>query len=374
MSVQMWRPAREVIAETIAELHIRNEYPELSGLRTGIEALDKHASEAFLPGSLIVVAGESGRGKTAFLTQTAVAFSYQQPTLVFTLEDSAQSVLKRALANVSRQNVGRIRSGFAGEVGLPASVIEAADHIAELRLDYANGDTAYTVERIGAVVWSWVANLRKQNIDGGVVIIDQLSHIAPTTSHDAAWFEERGYAAPPSPRAPEPDRLEWQCFFLKLVAERCGVTMVLASQLNENHGDGEPGPSSIRGSRGIVHKANLVLIPWTPRQIPNPFAGPGEPKMIDNVEGYSIIKSVKSREVPEFREEIRWIGAEQRFVDKDKVDDAYKPQPALSPRALEGSKKLAELRASFERAALGTSSGVAAIGANRGAGAKQTDE
>lgn len=363
MNAPLWRPARELVEHTMAELHIRNEYPELAGLKTGVEALDKHISEALMPGSLIVVAGESGRGKTAFLTQAAVAFSCQQPTLVFTLEDSATSVLKRALANVSRENVGRIRSGFAGQVGLPESVVKAADHLSNLQLDYANGDIAYTVERIGQVVWNWSREQRAAGFDTGVVIIDQLSHIAPTGSHTAEWFESRGFPAPPSPRAQETERLEWQVFFLKLVAERCNVTLVLAHQLNENHGDGEPGPSSIRGSRGIVHKANLVLIPWTPRKVENPFAGPGQPKMIDNEEGISFMIGAKAREVAQFREEVRWVGAQQRFVDKDMVEVGYSPQARPSARAIEGMNRLTELRRSLGLPALG-SAGVVAISPN----------
>lgn len=363
MNAPLWRPAADVVAETIAELHLRNEYPELGGLKTGIEALDKHISEAMMPGSLVVVAGESGRGKTAFLTQAAVAFSCQQPTLVFTLEDPATSVLKRALANVSRENVGRIRSGFAGQVGLPETVVKAAEHISTLELDYANSEAAYTVEQIGMVVWEWARERRKAGYDSGVVIVDQLSHIAPTGAHTGAWFEGRGFPAPPNARAPEADRLEWQVWFLKSVAERCNVTMVVAHQLNENHGDGEPGPSSIRGSRGIVHKANLVLIPWTPRKVENPYAGPGQAKFVDNADGVAYMIGAKGREVAQFREEVRWVGAEQRFVDADKVADGYAPQARPSARAVEGMRKLAELRRSLGLTPL-AASGVTAIGPN----------
>jgi len=248
-------------------------------------------------------------------------------------------------------------------VGLPKSVLDAADHISSLNLDYAKTDTAYTVESIGAVVWEWASQLRRRGVHGGVVLIDQLSHIAPSARADADWFEQRGYPAPPSPTAPETNRLEWQVFFLKLVAQKLGVTIVLAHQLNENHGDNEPGVSSIRGSRGIVHKANLVLIPWTPRKVANPFAGPGQAKMQDNDDGVSYMIGVKGREVATFREEVRWLGAQQRFVDESKVDDDYTPLPRQSARAIEGMNKLAELRRSLGLVAVGTS-GVVAISPN----------
>jgi replicative DNA helicase len=341
---KLWRSSSEVIAETMAEVNLRHEFPDVGGLRTGINALDDHAREAFMPGSLIVIAGESGRGKTALMTQLAVAFSAQVPTLVVTLEDRATSTLKRALANVSRTNVGRIRSGFAGESGIPKAVTDAAEELANGNLDIIDG-VALTVEQIAAQVWFWK---RERNCENAVVLIDQLSHIAPSARNNLEYFRSRNLPTPPAQNAPETQILEWQTWVLKTVAERLGVCVVLAHQLNEAHGDGKPTMRSVRGSRGIVHKCNLLVIPWVPEELPNPFAGPGQPLKMTNTSGEGRLIIAKGRDVGRAEEKIFWIGAEQRFADPDQLTGAYSAPQVPSVRAREGMRRLLELRAQFE--------------------------
>lgn len=342
---RLWRSGREVIAETMAEVWLRHEHPDVGGLRTGLDAFDRHAREAMLPGSLVVVAGESGRGKTAFLTQLAVNFSSQAPVLLVTLEDRARATLKRALANVSRVSVGRIRAGFAGEDGLPKEVLDAADRLAEADIDFIDG-VSLTAEQIAAQVWHWK---RSRDVDFAAVIIDQLSHVAPSSRVNAEYFRSRNLPVPPPENSPETRLLEWQAWVLKTVAERLGVCIVLAHQLNESHGDGKPTVRSIRGSRGIVHKSDLVVIPWVPEQVPNPFAGPGQPSHIPNVSGEGRLIIVKGREVGRAEEPIVWVGEHQRFADPEAIADPFVFPAAPSERAKEGMRRLLELRNRFNR-------------------------
>jgi replicative DNA helicase len=365
---QLFRPAAEVVDETLEELHLRNQYPDLGGLRTGLEAFDRHAREALMPGSLIVVAGESGRGKTAFMTQLAVSFSAQAPTLLVTLEDGGRSTIKRALANVSRENVGAIRAGFAGKEGLPASVITAAETIKALGLDVIDG-VALTVEAIARQVWEWK---KARAFDtGGVVLIDQLSHIVPSDPGMAGYFRQRNLPTPPPANAPETKQLEWQTWVLREVAQRLGVVVVLAHQLNENHAPNQkPTIRSIRGSRGIVHKADLVVIPWRPQVVDNPFAGPGQPTQVPNMTNDARLLGVKGRDVGEFDEAVVWVGAQQRFADPGTVEARYAAPEAPSAHAQEGSRRLAELRARFDKAA---SLRAAMTAPALGAGAKEDD-
>lgn len=339
-----WRPIADVIDEAMAEVSLRHSYPDLGGLRTGIRVFDRHAREALMPGNLVVLAGESGRGKTALMTQLAIAFSSQTPTLFVTLEDRAAATVKRALANVSRLPVGRIRTGFAGETGIPSKLHDAASALRSEQLDFLDGQPL-TVEALANQLWRW------QREKGGthqVVLIDQLSHLVPSDPRNADYFRARGLPTPPPLSAPETKQLEWQTWFLKVVADRLGMLIVLAHQLNENHGEGRPNLSSVRGSRGIVHKADLVVIPWIPAQIDNPFAGPGQPNKVPNTSGEAWLIIAKGREVPRTDERVIWIGDQQRFADPDEAASApYIFPPAASADALEGMRRLLDLRRRF---------------------------
>lgn len=341
----MFRPLSEVVEEAIEEAELRATYPDMAGLRTGIRAFDEAASAALVPGRLVVVAGESGRGKTAFAAQIVAAFGTQTPVLWLSLEDEARDAVARQLANVGRLNVGDVRSGKAFSHNLSA-LGNAACHLAALQVDVADGLTL-NAEGIAQLAWIWK---KERNVEtGGVIVIDQLSHIAPSIPGDAEAWARRGLPAPPPVNGPETNRLEWQVGILKIVALKLGVTIVLLHQLNEAHGKGqEPDERSIRSSRGITHKADLVVIPWVPAQVKDPFAGPGQSSFsMSNGEGYLI--GVKARTVDRFKVPVRWDGAHQRWADREV--DLQAPYIAPAPpsaRALEGARKLAELRAKFD--------------------------
>lgn len=358
----LYRPVADVVAEVVEEMHLRNEHPDMGGYRTGLNCFDKHAREALQPGRLLLVAGESGRGKTAFAAQLAVSFSAQVPTLLMTLEDDERSTVRRQLANVSRESVGKIRAGFHGAPGVPQKVLSAAEYLGTLGLDTLEA-AALSVEQIGQQVWLWSKD-RNVGPDGGVVIVDQLSHIAPSSPALREQFLAKGWPPPPPAGAREDKVLEWQVYFLRAVAKRLGVLVVLVHQVNENHApDTPPTLRSIRDSRGIVHKSDLVVVPWRPFKKDNPFAGPGAAKTVDAPDDEAELLILKGREVATAREKMVWIGAEQRFADVGAAATGFTPVPALSPQAKEGARRLRELRERFEtkRAALATVPAPAAL-------------
>lgn len=344
------RPVSEIVDEACREVELRHDYPEVGGLKTGIEALDRHISEALVPGSLIVLAGESGRGKTAFATQTATAFAHQCPTLVCSLEDTARATVKRALSTISREAVGAIRAGFPGRE-IPVAFESAAAHLASLPLSYIEGESL-TAEEIARQAYLWK---RDGGFDHGVLVVDQLSHIAPSSNADREYFRSRDLPMPPPVNAPEHQQLEWRAHMLKLVAQRLGLTVILVHQLNENHGTNEPTLSSIRSSRGVAHKADAVIVCWRPARVEDPFAGPGQPNTVAAPDGHAYLLCIKGREISTFKEEVRWIGSQQRFADLGDAEHSdYKPVEAPSERAREGARKLAELRERFAQRALPT--------------------
>lgn len=347
----MWRPAVDVAMEAVEEIDLMNQHPDALALRTGIKAFDDVAGPALEPGRLIVVAGQSGGAKTALLAQWAVAFAAQRPTLLVTLEDDERDLVKRALANVSRENVGLIRRGFPGQE-IPGSVLDAAGALAGLQLDLSDDVGSPTVEELAIMMMAW----RRTHSDAPhcVVLVDQLSHIRPSDPDDAFWQRFPQYPKPPGRNAPTTKVLEWQVNMLREAARKHGLTVVLAHQLNDNvSGTEKPRRQSIRDSRGIVHKADLVVAPWVPDQVPNEWAGPGEPKLIPNDRKAGYLIGIKARTVAEFEAPVRFVGAQQRFVDvADDEAEAWRSVPAPSVSQLEGARKLTELRGRFALAAL----------------------
>jgi replicative DNA helicase len=350
------RHVSDYVDEAMEETSLRNAYPEMASIRTGIDALDRHVGEALAPGSLVVLVGSSGGGKTALASQMSVAFAHQVPTLVITLEDEARETVKRSLANLSRESVGAIRRGFPG-TQVPVSVEAAASHLSGLQLAYLD-EPALTVEEIARQIWLW----RRQHDGHGVVIVDQLSHISPSTPATRDYCKAKGLPTPPSSGAAEHQQLEWRAHVLKLVAQRLRLTVILCHQLNETHGDGKPGLGSIRSSRGIAHKADLVVAAWRPARVEDPFAGPGQPSTVAAPEGLAYLIGIKGRAVAQFDEEVRWIGGQQRFADIGAEGTDYQPIEAPGERAQEGARKLAELRDRFAARRVQGPTDIAALG------------
>lgn len=347
-----WRPVGDVAREALAEIEVLNAHPDAVGLRTGIPVLDDAIRLALEPGRLIVVAGVSGGAKTVLCTQFAVAFAAQLPTFLVTLEDDPRDAVKRKLANLSRENVGAIRSGFAG-TQVPDSIRDAVGALDDLDLDISDELGAPKVEELAMIVMAW----RKQNPDAphAAVIIDQLSHLRPSDPTDAFWKRFPKYPKPPRPTEPETKILEWQVNMLREMAIKNRLTVVLAHQLNDNvdESSGKPTARSIRSSRGIVHKADLVMIPWIPTMVENPFAGPGDPKSAINEHKVGIILSVKARTIAGFEVPVQLVGAQQRFIGRDESKtDKWRPVPAPTATQLAGAKALLDLKASFALAAL----------------------
>lgn len=348
----LWRPAYEVGLDVLEEAELVSKFPDAFGLRTGIKVLDDHIKVALEPGRLAVVAGQTGGAKTALLVQLAVAFSAQRPVLLITLEDEVRDVLRRALASMSRESVGHIRAGFpGGEV--PDTLTDAVISLRDLGLDVIESENIGrpTVERIAVLVQAWRRQFPAD--EQCIVIIDQLSHIARSNPRDEFWERYPHLTKPPHMSAEERLVLDWQVNTLREMAGRQNLTVVLAHQLNDNVSDEQrPTRQSIRGSRGIGQAADLVMCPWVPKRVPNPFAGVGDPKWLDNEAGEGEIIGIKARSVPEFTAKVRWVGPQQRFIDPaDGEHEPWKPVPKPALAQQEGFRQLLALRQRFQKEA-----------------------
>lgn len=344
-----WTQVGTLAAQALAEAQIRTEHPDLQGLSTGITSVDAKLADALEPGRLIVIAGESGRGKSVMAAQLAVAFAHQVPVLWASLEDGGVDATRRALANVARTPVSALRGGYRTG-SIPSSAFDAQRTLEELPLHLLENTTD-----VVALAWTVSKWWRSQEVTGplgGVVIIDQLSHILPTavTPEVEERLERAGFPTPPRRGALETAILEWQVHVLRVVAVKLGITVVLLHQLNEKRDEGTKRPTmdSVRGSRGITHKADALLVVWRPQKIADPWAAPGQPSTVDAPEDQAELICLKGRTVPQFSVKLRFDGSHQRFAEADEnLDGAYQAPTAPSPSALEGAQRLAALRRRF---------------------------
>lgn len=345
-----WQRVGTLAAHALAETALRTEYPDLRGLATGMASVDEKLGDALEPGKLIVLTGESGRGKSVMAAQLAVAFAHQVPTLWCSLEDGEVDAVRRALANVARTPVSALRSGY--RVGsIPASAFDAQRTLDELPLDLLG--SAGDVVGLSWVIGSWWQAQEQKGPLGGVVIIDQLSHILPT--HLSEDVEERlarnNFPLPPRRGAREDQVLEWQVHMLRAVAEKLGITVVLLHQLNDKRDEGTRRPTmeSIRGSRGIAHKADALLVIWRPQKVENPWAAPGQPGTVDAPEGQAELICLKGRQIASgWSVKLQFDGAHQRFAEADEdLNGTFVAPTAPSASALEGAQRLAALRQRF---------------------------
>jgi replicative DNA helicase len=344
-----WVSAGDLARQALAEAEIRTEHPDLVGLSTGVTSIDDRLRPILEPGRLITVAAESGSGKTAFAAQLAVAFAHQVPVLWLSLEDDGVDVLRRALANVARAPVSGLRAGFRSGT-VPASVHAAVERIDALPLDVM--DACGDVISIGMEARNWARTRDVSGPLGGVLIVDQLSHIAPTSAAMSEFLERSGLPTPPTRGAADHQVLEWQVSVLREVGRRLNLLTVLFHQLNDSRGDdGKPTMASVRGSRGIVHKADALIVPWRPKRVDNPFAGPGEPPTLEAEPDAAELLCLKGRSIASgWSLPLRWDGSHQRLADRDEpeaADAIYEAPDAPTPQALEGARRLAECRALF---------------------------
>lgn len=311
------RHIAEVVAQAVEEVQVTHEYG-VQGLASGIPSLDPFTRRAFRPGMTIINVGNTKSGKTAFLGNLLVSFACQGvPVLLFSFEDDQADTAKRYIAGLTAGDVGAIRDGFIRPDGskapIPESFDEGATALTALGIEVAVEHG--TVEQIAYEVGHWTqTTVAESQLPFGVVFVDQLGHVIPS---DPAVFKQRfpGYPPPPSPDR-KIDMLEWQVAMLQRIARKWNVLMIINHQMNENHAEWErPTERSVRDSRGIVHKADAVIAPWRPSKLPNPAAGHGEPKWVENTEGRAFIIGIVGRAIEPFTLEVQWNGAQQRFLD-----------------------------------------------------------
>jgi hypothetical protein len=340
------RMVGEVVAHAMDELEVRREFG-VTGWATGIASLDDRVRQVMAPGRVVCIAGGTKSGKTALAGQTVVALAAQGvPVLLGSFEDDQPDTMLRYLANLTSGDVGTIRDGFVQPDGtklpIPDSFDTARQTLSALNIQLIAGQG--TVEDIAYEAGDWWTEQQATGHAAGALVIDQLSHVIPSSRERfAASFP--GF--PPPPHVDDTTRmLEWQVEMLRRIAARWNLLVIVLHQLNTRQEEWEiPTERSIRGSQGIAHKVDALLIPWRPSKVQNPGAGLGEPKWVPNVANRAWITCPIGRQVERFTIEVAWHGAHQRYADlAQPVGAPWTPPPALTEHQAKGMRALADLR------------------------------
>lgn len=340
----------DLVAQAVVEMQLKHEHG-LNGFHTGIAEFDEKGAAMMQPGKLVVVAASTKIGKTTLLWQLAATYAAQGlPVAVCSYEDDPSDAVLRAIANIGSGDIGQLRSGFVRDgkaYPIPEGFDVAAEKVASLDIQVMT--TPSTCAQIGQSIAVWRATWAPGKA-AGVVIIDQLSHIVPD---DPDEFRRRFPGlTPPPPADNEVKLLEWQTAVLQRIARQYNVLLLLAHQLNEQAQEHEePTERSLRGSRGIGHKVDGLVIPWRPARLPNPNRGmPGEPETVANTAGrmwlcVPIARGCAGR----FKVEVEWQGMHQRVANLGtKLGDEWKQPTPMTEQRMTGLTALSKVRAQWE--------------------------
>lgn len=209
------------------------------GVQTGFKELDEMTT-GLQPGDLVIVAGRPSMGKTAFVLSLALntTMKYKNPTAIFSLEMSKESLVQRMLCSEARVNMHQLRSGTLPKRDLPKLSL-AAGPLAEAPV-YIDDTPAITVLELRAKA----RRLKAQN-GLKLIIIDYLQLMGSSSKAESRQQE-----------------ISIISRSLKGVAKELDVPVIALSQLSravEQRNDHRPQLADLRESGAIEQDADLVM-------------------------------------------------------------------------------------------------------------------
>lgn len=211
----------------------------IQGVSTGFLKYDEKTG-GMRPGELIIIAARPAMGKTALVLNVAhhVAVKMRQPTAVFSLEMSKESLLTRLLCASARVDSQRFRAGFLNQHERRQLQVAAAELVeSPLFID----DTA------SASIMDMHSKLRRVKAEHGLglVIVDYLQLMSSRGRVDSRTAEVSAFSRG-----------------LKLLAKELEVPVIALSQLSRapetRQGDHRPQLSDLRESGSIEQDADVV--------------------------------------------------------------------------------------------------------------------
>ena len=228
----------QLISETMAEVVDAIQHP-IPGLPTGLATVTE-ATGGYKPGQLIVIAGRSSMGKTAYLGDIILAQDPKDKILVFSLEMSNIVMIQRLIANKANVNFRTLVDNKCNEKE-KVRVRRAMKWLNESNI-HIDDTPCLTPDQF----WDKCG----EHSDAKMILIDHL-HLM---RHDDGSLSDV-------------KALDEICQQLREYAKTKKVPIVLLCQLNrnpENRESHEPILADLRGSGGIEQDSDIVLLLFRP--------------------------------------------------------------------------------------------------------------
>jgi replicative DNA helicase len=282
-----WRSAGEVTDELLQGIEEGSGTGDLEGLQTGFREWDR-LGPGLLKGSLLVLAGRPGMGKTSLAMDLVrrVAISEQRPVGVFSIEQQSGELGLKLLSSESTIAARYIRRGFMS-TGQWASVYEAARRLqrATILLDDSSDLMLRDLE-------SRAALLKLAHPDLALLVIDYLQLVSAGVKVEQRRLEVALVARR-----------------LKRLARHLEVPVLALSQLSrevERRSDPRPVLADLAESGNIEQDADQVAFIHRPEV----YAPEDE-----SLRGLAEIVVAKYRHGQTGTAELAWSGATTSFSD-----------------------------------------------------------
>ncbi len=270
----------------------------VDGIGTGISALDGILGP-MRPGSVNIIAGRPGSGKTALSLGIALHAAVDEglPSAVFSLEMTRAEQLDRIAAARSRFTLGKIRGGYLQDYDW-TDLLAVGNRLASAPLAIFDGPHGLGTLR---------SRIRRETARGcRLVIVDYLGLL------------DLGVGG----RIPRWERIGEVSRDLKLLALNLRIVIVLAVQLNREAEGKPPTLADLRDSGSIEQDADSVLLLHV--------TGEGDPRPVQ-------ANIAKNRHGPTGKTELSFDGPHVRFIDPaspiptDTLDLETPNQPGQHP-------------------------------------------
>jgi len=273
----------------------------LTGLPTGYRDLDRLTS-GLHPGTVFVIAARPSMGKTSLAMNIAenVAINQRRPVAVFSLEMSAEELVKRMLCSRARVNLRALHDGFMAErdfVPLTNAATELMN--APLYIDDSAGLTIHQVR----------ARARRLKLQHQIelLVIDYMQLMRA-----------------PSRRAETSRQVEIADISagVKALAKELRIPIIVLSQLNrqpEQREEGRPKLADLRESGAIEQDADIVGL------LVRPEVYADTPEERAEKRGKATLHIAKQRNGPTGDVHLTFLSEYTRFEDAALVEDGDEP-------------------------------------------------
>jgi len=295
-------PVRDVLKDAMHSIEHLYDSHGLTGLATGFRDLDKMTS-GLHAGTVFVIAARPSMGKTSLAMNIAenVAIDYQKPVAVFSLEMSAEELVKRMLCSRGRVNLRSLRDGFLPQTEF-GKLTNAASELMKAPI-FVDDSAGLTIHQVRAR-----ARRLKLQHDIQLVVIDYLQLMrAPSRRADSSRQVEIADISSG----------------VKALAKELRVPIIVLSQLNrqpEQREEGKPKLSDLRESGSIEQDADVVGLLVRPEVYADSEEERAEKR------GKATLIIAKQRNGPTGDVDMAFLGEYTRFENAARIEDGDVPQ------------------------------------------------